>query len=144
MSYYFSQKQESKLNIKKIIAYMRDNYFEFYSGSGVFSKERVDKGTELLANSAIVEDNWKFFDLGCGYGVVGIVLKKTHPSLSIVMADVNERALKLAKMNLKLNKVEASVLHSDLFQKIAESFNTIIVNPPQKAGKEVCFKIIEE
>ena len=144
MTHYFSKKQDSKLNLKRIKAYLRNNYFEFYTGSGVFSKNKVDKGAELLINSVVINDKWKFLDLGCGWGVTGVVIKKLYPNADATMVDINKRAVKLAKLNLKLNKAEAEIFQSDLFDKIKAKFNTIIVNPPQKAGKEICFKIIEE
>lgn len=145
MKHYFSEYQDSELKLKKIKVILRDRSFEFHTGSGVFSKDKVDKGSELLINSCIVKKKWKILDLGCGYGVVGIAIAKSFPTTEIVMVDVNKRAVKLARMNLKLNKVDnVKVLDSDLFEKMNQKFNTIIVNPPQKAGKEICFKIIEE
>ncbi|MFH2027932.1 MAG: class I SAM-dependent methyltransferase [Nanoarchaeota archaeon] len=144
MQHYFSKKQDSEPNIKKIRSRLRHLEFEFYVASGVFSKSKVDKGSELLINSAIIEDGWKVLDLGCGYGPVGIAINKAYPTTGIKMADINERAVKLTRRNITLNKVEAKVFQSDLFEKIEDKFNTIIVNPPQKAGKDTCFKLIEE
>jgi len=145
MAHYFSQEQASPLKLKKISAALRGHDFEFYTGSGVFSKDSIDKGTALLIENAIIEKNWKIMDLGCSYGAVGIIIAKLFPETTIVMADINKRALQLAKMNLKLNHVaNAEVIFSDLYKSIEGKFNTIIVNPPQKAGKETCFEIIEK
>jgi 16S rRNA (guanine1207-N2)-methyltransferase len=58
------------------------------------------------------------------------------------MSDVNKRAVKLAKMNLRLNKVDCKVFQSDMYSKVDSKFDTIIINPPQKAGKEICFSMI--
>ena len=60
------------------------------------------------------------------------------------MCDINRRAIKLVKMNLKLNNIDAEVIHSNLYENINEKFDTILSNPPQSAGKETCFKIIRE
>jgi 16S rRNA G1207 methylase RsmC len=145
MVHYYSKYQESEIKLKKIKAKLRGISFEFYTGSGVFSKDKVDKGSELLINSCIIKKNWRILDLGCGYGAVGITLAKTFSDLKVVMIDVNKRAVKLARMNMKLSNIDnARVFSSNLFEKINEKFNTIIVNPPQKAGKDICFKIIEE
>lgn len=145
MVHYYSKHQDSELKLKKIKAKLRGKSFELYTGSGVFSKEKVDKGSELLVNSCILNDGQKILDLGCGYGVVGISIAKAYPNSKIVMVDVNLRAVKLAKMNLKLNNISnTKVLNSNIFEKINQKFNTIIVNPPQKAGKDLCFKMIEE
>jgi 16S rRNA G1207 methylase RsmC len=144
MPHYYSKKQESPLNLIKFSAILRGNNLDFYSGSGVFCKDKVDKGTMLLVKSAIIEDNWKVLDLGCGYGPMGIAIAKAYPSAKILMSDVNKRAVMLAKRNIELNRLEnARAIRSDLFEKIPEKFNTILLNPPQSAGKELCLKMIE-
>ncbi len=144
MPYYYSKKQESPLNLKKIKCILRGKDLEFYTGSGVFSKNKVDSGTKLLAENAYVEDVWRVLDMGCGYGAVGITINKVFPDTEVLMVDINKRAVKLAKMNVKLNDAKAEAMQSDLYENIKEKFNSIIANPPQRAGKEVCFKIIED
>lgn len=142
MKHYFSEKQESRLRLRKIEDNLRGNYLDFYTGSGVFSPKRIDPGSRLLIESSIIKDT--VLDLGCGYGAVGIAIKKKNPSVKVVMTDVNKRAVKLCMKNIKLNNVDADVLRGNLFEKIDRKFDTILVNPPQKAGKEICFKIIED
>ncbi len=145
MPHYYSEKQTSPLRLEKIKAILRGKLFEFYSGSGVFSKKKVDNGTRVLVENCVVKNNWKILDLGCGYGVVGIVIAKIFPKTTILMVDVNKRALKLAKMNLELNNVDnVEVKYSNLYSAVKEKFNTIVVNPPITAGRKLCFSIIEE
>ncbi|MFH1506509.1 MAG: class I SAM-dependent methyltransferase [archaeon] len=144
MSHYYSEKQDSALDLKKIKIRIKDIELEFYTGSGVFSKKKLDKGTEVLLEHCIADNDWKILDIGCGIGVVGIVLKKRYPQAKIEMTDINERAVKLAKMNVKLHKLDNTVYKSDLFKNIPGQFDTIIANPPQTAGKQVCFDLIEQ
>ena len=145
MPHYYSEKQTSPLRLEKIKAVLRGRLFEFYSGSGVFSKKKVDNGTRVLVENCVVKNNWKILDLGCGYGVIGVVIARIFPKTTVLMVDVNKRALKLAKMNLELNNVEnADVKYSNLYLNVKEKFNTIIVNPPITAGRKLCFRIIEE
>ena len=83
--------------------------------------------------------------MGCGYGPVGVVLGKCFPKKEILMTDVNERAILLAKKNIAKNKVEnAKVRTSDGFTNIKEYFDIILLNPPQTAGKKLCLHLIEE
>jgi len=97
-----------------------------------------------LVDKCVVKEDWKVLDLGCGYGVVGIVIGKIFPKTKVLMVDFNRRALKLAKMNLELNNVEnAEIKHSNLYSSVDGNFNTIIVNPPITAGRKTCFDIIE-
>lgn len=143
--HYYSEKQTSKLRIKKINTNLRGNNLKFYTASGVFSISKIDKGTKLLIEKCIIKPDWGILDLGCGYGAIGISIAKVFPSTSILMIDINKRALKLAKNNIKLNNItNIEVRKSNLYNNIKERFNTIITNPPQTAGKEICFEIIEK
>lgn len=145
MPHYYEKKQTSPLNLQKIRAFILGNEFELYSGSGVFSKSEIDKGSLLLANKAIIHEGWKVLDFGCGYGVIGIGIAKAYPSIQVLMSDINKRAVGLAKKNIDLNNLKnASAIQSDLFEKIPEKFNAILLNPPQSAGRELCIKMIEQ
>ncbi|MBD3203065.1 methyltransferase [Candidatus Woesearchaeota archaeon] len=145
MPHYYSKDQDSKPDIKKILIRVDNQEFYLYSGSGVFSKKRLDKGSKILIENCIIKSNWAVHDLGCGNGVVGVSLKKIHPDISVVMSDINKRAVKLAKKNIMLHSLEEiKVIQSDVYENIKESFDTILLNPPQTAGKEVCYKMIEK
>ncbi|MEM2131584.1 MAG: methyltransferase [Candidatus Woesearchaeota archaeon] len=158
MTHYFSEKQDSKLILKKINIKTKKISFDLYTSNGVFSKEHLDKGTELLLNEAILKDNCSVLDLGCGIGVVGIYVKLLYPNTNVLMSDINERAVYLARKNIELHKLEKNNLvnkdikrkkniearKSDIFSNIKENFDIILLNPPQTAGKEICFKMIEE
>jgi 16S rRNA G1207 methylase RsmC len=144
MTHYYSEKQDSDFKPKIINERIRNFEFSFYTASGVFSKNKIDKGTMALVENCIVQGGWKVLDLGCGYGVVGIVIKKLFPKCEAVLSDINERAIKLSEMNAKLNNVEVRIVKSFLFENLHELFDTIIVNPPQAAGLEICCRMIEE
>ncbi len=148
-THYYSEKQDSPLRLRKVKAFLRGHSLEFFTASGVFSKDKIDKGTELLISSSIIKNSWSVLDLGCGYGALGISIAKSFPDNEITMSDVNERALKLVKMNIELNDIDnknknIKIIKSDAFSKIKEKFNTILINPPQTAGKHICFKMISD
>ena len=144
MPHYYSEKQTSEFNPNKIPIKLKKIQFELYSASGVFSRKKLDNGTKLLINEAIIESNWNILDFGCGIGVVGIALKLLSPDISVTMLDINQRAVKLSKMNSKLHNLKLKIIVSDLYEKISNKFDTILINPPQTAGKELCFQIIEK
>jgi len=61
------------------------------------------------------------------------------------MLDINQRALELAKRNAKLNKIEKiNIIESDGLENIKGEYDTIITNPPIRAGKAVIYKIYED
>jgi 16S rRNA G1207 methylase RsmC len=145
MSHYYEKKQTSPLNLQQFSAVILGEGLEFYSGSGVFSKEKIDKGSLLLANKAIIKDVWRVLDFGCGYGPIGIAIAKAYPETKVLMSDINKRAVGLAKKNIELNNLKnASALQSDMFEKVGGKFDTILLNPPQSAGKDLCIKMIEQ
>ena len=144
MSHYYSTIQTTEFNPSKIKARLRTKEFEFYTASGVFSIKRIDKGTELLINKCIIEKDWEVLDLGCGYGPVGIVIAKTT-NADVTLVDVNKRAIKLSKMNSKLNEVKITLKSGNLYAPIKDKkFDTILTNPPYSAGRKICYQIIEE
>ena len=59
------------------------------------------------------------------------------------VSDVNERALKLTRMNAKQFDVKIRVKKSDLFETL-DSFDCILTNPPYVAGRKVIFELIEQ
>ena len=144
MEHYYSSNQKSAMNIRKISQTIRGINFEFYTSSGVFSKEKIDKGTLILAESMIINKNQKVLDIGCGIGVLGIAAAKLF-NADVVMSDINKRAVMLAGKNIELNDVKAEVFQGNLYEKIKRNdLDAILLNPPQTAGKEICFKLIEE
>ena len=144
MEHYYTEKPTSKIEFNKFFTKLKGEDIQFYSVSGVFCKSGVDKGSELLIEKCILNKNWKVLDLGCGYGIVGISLLNFDKSLDVTFSDVNERALMACKKNLVLNNLKGKVLKSDGFEKINDKFDTILLNPPQTAGKKLCFKLIED
>ncbi len=143
MSHYFSQKQESPLELKKVDVVLRGKDFSFFSGNGVFSKDKIDFGTVVLANYMQIGEKERVLDLGCGIGVVGRVAL-TITKGEVVFVDTNLRALQLTKKNVK-GFVNTKVFFSDVYEKLkGEKFDVILLNPPQTAGKKVCFKMIED
>ncbi len=144
MEHYFSKKPESRLKIKLTRDILRNKEIEFYTASGLFSAEKVDKGSKLLINKSIIKENDRILDLGCGYGIIGLSLKLSLPKIKVTFSDINERAVQITNKNLKLNNIKAEVIQSDGFENIKEKFNVILLNPPQSAGKKLCFKLIED
>ncbi len=132
------------MSLKKVKVNFLGNEFEVNCASGVFSSKKIDKGTELFIKNIQIKDGWDVLDLGCGVGVVGIAVKLAYDNINVVFSDVNKRAIKVTNMNLDLNAIEdVEVIYSDLYAKIDKKFDTILCNPPQCAGKDVCFSVID-
>lgn len=141
MAQYFDN-VDLKSEIRKFNVDILGYYFVFNSDNGVFCKEHLDFGTRLmLENISWNEINGDILDVGCGYGPIGIIANKVT-GFNVVMCDVNKRALHLAKMNLKENKAEATVIESNCYENVDGTFDTIITNPPIRAGKKIVYEIL--
>ncbi len=140
--HYFSRSPESKPRYQQLEVTLLGNSLKLTTGSGIFSKDHIDKGTHLLIASASIKGS-SILDLGCGYGPVGLSLAKAYPSSHVTLSDVNERAVKLTKKNARDNNIQnVTILQSDIYQNITGNFSEILLNPPQTAGKSICQAMI--
>ena len=118
--------------------------FELESDTGVFSKNKLDYGSEVLIKSLLPIDlGENILDLGCGIGPIGLTLAYFHPHSNVVCSDVNTRALSLCRINarkLALNQ-RVTCLQSDIYLEIEGKFQSIVSNPPIRAGKKVTYEI---
>ena len=70
-------------------------------------------------------------DIGCGTGAGAILVAKAAPLAETLMVDINEAALRLARINAAFaGATRAQSCRSDLFAEIDGSFNLIVSNPP--------------
>ena len=147
MSHYFTN-DNLKSNIKKVLVKISGNTFTFNTDNGVFSKKGMDFGTRTLIETLLKENLYgDILDVGCGYGVIGIILSSffNNEINSIDMIDVNLRAIHLTKMNIKENKVNnCNAFVSNVYDQIDKKYDFIITNPPIRAGKEIVYKILKD
>jgi 16S rRNA (guanine1207-N2)-methyltransferase len=120
---------------------------EFWTDAGVFSKGGIDFGSKLLIETMQIPVDARVLDLGCGYGPIGITAAKLAHQGSVLMVDINERAVELSRKNLIQNSVKnAEVRVSNLFDAVEEQerFDRILTNPPIRAGKAVVHQIFAD
>ncbi|WP_418636689.1 peptide chain release factor N(5)-glutamine methyltransferase [Winogradskyella sp.] len=79
----------------------------------------------------------KILDIGTGSGCIAIALAKNLPNAKVYALDVSKEALKVAKQNAEINKVdinfiEASILNDTchLAFEAESNFDIIVSNPP--------------
>lgn len=144
MGQYFSN-ENLKSNITKYKTKIFDKEFCFNTDNGVFSKNKLDFGTRtLIENIPIWQLHGEILEVGCGYGVVPIILSK-FCNATIEGVDVNKRALSLAIRNAKENNCDnVNFYESDCYEDVNKKYDFIISNPPIRAGKKVVYKIVFE
>jgi 16S rRNA G1207 methylase RsmC len=145
-NHYFAEHPKSKPKLGILQTSLRGKTFRFLTSSGVFSKKRVDLGTRVLIESMVLPDEGLVLDLGCGYGAVGVAAAIFNPKIHVIMVDVNERAVWLAKQNLQLNNVRnAEVRKGSLYKPVEGlAFDAILSNPPVSAGMKTVKAVIAE
>jgi len=148
MEHYFSEQPKSSFTKEKFEVEILGLKIIINSGSGLFSLKELDFGTELLIKHAKIPSEDSFvLDLGCGYGIIGIALKKYYPKLDMTLIDINDRAIQVSKKNCDENDAVCTVLKSDIFSNPVltdKKFDVILTNPPFSAGKKVCIQFIEQ
>ncbi|MDR5677037.1 MAG: methyltransferase [Armatimonadota bacterium] len=119
--------------------------FQFLTDRGVFSYRGVDRGTRLLLEALEVGPEDEVLDLGCGYGVVGIVAASLAVRGRAVLVDINPRAVQLARENARrCGVLNVEVLQGDLYEPVAgRTFDVIATNPPIRAGRAVVRAMVE-
>ncbi|MBE5741635.1 MAG: peptide chain release factor N(5)-glutamine methyltransferase [Clostridiales bacterium] len=89
--------------------------------------------SELLVENAIkyIKENQynTALDLCTGSGCLAIAIKK-NCNIDMTASDVSNKALQIAKYNAKQNDVDIRFVRSDMFDKIDESYDIIVSNPP--------------
>lgn len=144
MEHYYTENPQSPRDVKSISFTIRGVQLEFFTDAGVFSKDKVDYGSETMIRT-LPALSGNILDLGCGYGVIGLSIAKLNPEAQVTMVDINQRAVELAIRNLERNHIKnAAAYVSDGFKNINNQFHAIVSNPPIRAGKKVIYPLFEQ
>lgn len=79
----------------------------------------------------------RVLDMACGSGCIGLSLVKAWPASEVVLADISEDALDLARLNASRLGIAARSIRSDLFDKIPGTFDLIVANLPYIPSAEI-------
>lgn len=146
MSHYYQEDKNVKDELSTLEVQFLDHDFVLETNHGVFSKDKLDTGTKILLETISKEEfnGQRVCDLGCGIGVVGVLLHAIYPKASFLGIDTNERACRLATQNYEKYQVKGQVLCQDGIHPEDGLFDDVVLNPPIRAGKEVIYKLFEQ
>ena len=140
---YSTELPEVPLKVYTIPVSLRKHLYLFKTISGVFSYKKLDLGTKvLLENMIIPQEKSQVLDLGCGYGIIGIVVAYESPESTVYFIDINKRAIWCTKENVKLNipylQSNIQVYTGNYFLPLKSKdikFDAIFMNPPIRKGR---------
>jgi 16S rRNA (guanine1207-N2)-methyltransferase len=99
-SQYFAEEPGAAHRPGLVHVVLPDVHLALATDSGVFSPGRLDAGTRLLLDVAPTPPaDGDLLDLGCGYGVLALVLASRSPAARVWAVDVNRRAVALCERN---------------------------------------------
>jgi 16S rRNA (guanine1207-N2)-methyltransferase len=105
------------------------------SQPGIFSWDRIDDGSALLATHLPADLSGHVADFGCGWGYLSREVLARSPGIAkIDLLDAEHRAIEAARANIA--DPRASFHWLDLTQEAAPAtYDTVVCNPPVHAGR---------
>jgi 16S rRNA (guanine1207-N2)-methyltransferase len=113
----------------------------FTSYPGCFCHRRLDEGGLALAEVAAKElaaragGGLRLLDMGCGSGLVGLLIAGAVPGVELTMIDSHTRAVEAAEVNSAAFGIDAKVVLADdgidsLGRAAEKTFDVFVGNPP--------------
>jgi 16S rRNA (guanine1207-N2)-methyltransferase len=128
----------------EFIAELRGQELRLRSLPGIFAYDRLDAGTRLLLETITAPVGARVLDIGCGYGVIGVLAGKLGAA-HVDLVDVNLLAVAAATENIALNTIDgARAFASDgVPHGQAGRYDLVLTNPPFHVGKAVDYMIAQ-
>jgi len=125
---------------------LRDHDLHFHTTWGLFSPREIDEGTLLLLKYIDIAEDADCFDMGCGYGPIGVTLAKLAPYGNTLLADKDFVGVNYSNKNIAANKINnAEAILSNAFDQAGDrKFDCIVSNIPAKVGKELLQIILHD
>lgn len=119
-----------------------DLVYQVATRPGVFSWRELDPASRLLLNSLELYHPASVADVGCGYGIIGLHLAKSHPRCQVTMVDVDTLACECARQTLGLNGVSNAKVHlGDSLEGLGQGYDVVVSNPPFHAAYDVTLQM---
>ena len=129
--YFLNQYIKKNIPIDYILGYRYFYGYKFKVNKDVLIP-RVET-EELVERVLILIDRFNLLnvlDLGTGSGAIGISIKKENPKCNVILSDISDEALEIAKQNSQLLHTKLEIKKSSWLENINEKFDIIICNPP--------------
>ena len=140
---YFTSQPSSTENRRVISVWLAGREVDVETGSGVFSPEHIDQGTQVLMKEAgDLPASGMFLDVGCGWGPLALAMALASPEATVWAVDINERSRDLTAANAaRLGLANVIVATPDDVPADLR-FDAIWSNPPIRVGKAALHQIL--
>lgn len=125
-----------------ISAQLLGTTLEFQTTWGLFSPRGIDDGTSMLLDHLEVASDEIAFDMGCGYGPLGLAIAAQAKAGQVHLVDRDFIAVEYAAANAKRNGLANTQIYlSNAFSATpADAGLTLVVsNLPAKVGNEMFY-----
>lgn len=111
----------------------------FFAAPGMFSHDRVDPGSALLARHLPSDINGRVADFAAGWGYLSVqLLERCSAVTGIDLYEADLDTLQAARRNLRGVSTEGSIgffWHDLIAEPVDQRYDTIIMNPPFHDGR---------
>jgi len=148
---------EAYYQFRELTAQVRGKRYVCITKPGLFSWDEVDEGTRRLVEHMEIGPEEVVLDLGCGYGLAGLVAAGMASRGRVVLVDADCVAVEAARRTMERNGVaHAEVWLSDCGGALLApdgqdrakgsegAFGVVITNPPFHQGRGVNYDIARQ
>lgn len=134
-----SQIEDREYNVVKDIS--NELSIKLQSKAGIYGAEKIDQGSLFLCETVLEHCGEKsvdkILDIGCGNGLISLVLAQYFKGSEFIATDNNITAVTLCEQNFVANNVKGSVVLDDCANTLpSQEFSLIVSNPPFHQGFE--------
>ena len=148
-----SEKEKTQIYniVERLVKYERIQYifgktnfyrFEFLvTPLGLIPRPETEELVELIVHD-YAKKSIDILDVGTGSGCIAITLRRLLKKAQVSALDISPEALKIAKRNAGINRVQLTFYEKDILQpsktadSIEDEFDVIVSNPPYVMEKE--------
>ena len=150
--HYFSESPAGDFTPREIEAVLAGARRTVLTAGGVFSPDRLDRGTEVLLRAleraggapAGGGGAGPVLDVGCGWGPIALAAALESPGREVWAVDVNERSRELTRANASRLGLDGVRVAAPDDVPATLRFAEIRSNPPIRVGKEALHGILRQ
>lgn len=127
-------------------AEVRGRVYRFVSKPGVFSWDKLDAGTRVLIETMKIRPGDTALDLGCGYGIIGLIAAEKAHQGRVYLADSSVVAVEASRRTLALGGVtNAEAYLSDGAAAVRDvRFDVVVTNPPFHQERQTNYDVTHQ